>query len=127
MVRRNVQSPMTSAEHKMDGSLLSRLAVGRDPTTWRTWQEVKAAVWQRANGRCEVCERLGGRYQHVVKRSQGGANLVSNVVLLCHRCHERTDFAFCDGRLVFRATEAGWEPTIVWKPNKWWPDPPEAA
>ena len=100
-----------------------KMAVGRESATRTHWVETKEALVERAEGRCEACGERGWEAHHVKKRSQGGNDRLENLVWLCHRCHSRTDFAFCDGRLVFRAAPGCWMPVIVWKPNKWWPDP----
>ena len=39
---------------------------------------------------CEVCGRTGALgFHHIVFRSQGGKNELNNIILLCHKCHEK--------------------------------------
>lgn len=55
-------------------------------------QDLRDAVYQRADGRCELCgERLqpGWEWHHRKRRSQGGPDHVSNGVALHSRCHSR--------------------------------------
>jgi len=59
-------------------------------------REAKAAVWKRANGRCERCGRqvtrgvdslTAGHVHHRRKRSQGGTWQAKNLLCLCTFCH----------------------------------------
>lgn len=84
-----------------------KLAAGRQSETLAGWRVVKAYVWTRARGRCEVCGRAGTDPHHVVKRSAGGEDTASNVVLLCQSCHRRTDAAYSRGRLVITTLGEG--------------------
>lgn len=52
-------------------------------------QEVRAAVWQRDQGRCVQCEATEYlEYDHIIPYSKGGASSVNNVQLLCRRCNQ---------------------------------------
>lgn len=50
---------------------------------------VKAAVFQRDNGRCVQCGYSGEyiEYDHKIPRSKGGPNTVQNIQLLCRKCN----------------------------------------
>jgi hypothetical protein len=73
--------------------------------------ELRAAVAQRANGRCEYCliheQDAGFSHQvdHIVSRKHGGLTTVDNLALACVLCnrYKGTDIASIDsetGRLV---------------------------
>lgn len=73
--------------------------------------ELRAAVAQRANGRCEYClihEQDAGfphQVDHIVSRKHGGLTTVDNLALACVLCnrYKGTDIASIDsetGRLV---------------------------
>lgn len=55
----------------------------------------KAELLLRSQGRCEargfspLCTGYGIHAHHVVRRSQGGRNEPSNLLWVCHPCHER--------------------------------------
>ena len=70
-----------------------------NPVSERTRQynaEFKKAsklVKKRAGGMCEArfsreCRGLGDHVHHKMMRSHGGSNDPSNLVLVCHSCHE---------------------------------------
>lgn len=51
-------------------------------------QDVRSAVWQRDGGKCVECgakEYL--ELDHIIPHSEGGANTVNNVQLLCRKCN----------------------------------------
>lgn len=51
-------------------------------------QAVKAAVWQRDQGRCVQCQANDYlEFDHVIPFSKGGANTEGNIQLLCRRCN----------------------------------------
>lgn len=53
-------------------------------------RRTKAAAFERAGGRCEVCNAKilsGAEYDHRVPDYAGGANDIANVQVLCARCH----------------------------------------
>ena len=78
------------------------LAKGRQSATLAGWREIVAQLRLRAQGRCEnpLCRRPARLDpHHVLKRSQGGADALNNLVALCRRCHVATDLPFGPGRL----------------------------
>ena len=84
-----------------------KLAVGRPSESKAGWLAVKREVLVRCRGRCEVC---GARVQdpdHVVRRSQGGADHAENIIGLCRPCHRRRDWPYSKGRLVIAALGEG--------------------
>ena len=85
------------------------------------WRARVAELRDLANGRCEVCRvRPGIDPNHVRKRSQGSSDDLSGLVLLCRRCHDRTDAPYAAGRLVFAKTAAGgWVWHVLRGPDKW--------
>lgn len=50
--------------------------------------EVRAYLRQKWEGKCAYCGEKGGEVEHLVPRSRGGSNRVSNLVLSCRRCNE---------------------------------------
>lgn len=53
-------------------------------------QHIRAAVWQRDQGRCVECgagDYL--EYDHIIPWSKGGATSVENLQLLCRRCNSK--------------------------------------
>jgi hypothetical protein len=77
---------------------------GRSSATPAQWQEMSEAVRERHGRRCSVpwCRRSGALdIQHIVKRSQGGADdpgnpmagEPGNLLPLCRPCHDLADNA----------------------------------
>lgn len=55
-------------------------------------QAVKDIVWIRDRKRCIICgDPHAMPNAHVVRRSQGGQGIESNIVTLCRRCHDLYD------------------------------------
>lgn len=53
---------------------------------------VKEAVFVRDGGRCIFCGSARGEpVAHVVRRSQGGLGVETNIITLCHECHRALD------------------------------------
>ena len=75
-----------------------------DAAKAKAWRAVKAALWQRAEGHCEVpwCNAPAQDPHHVTKRSQGGGDDLSNLLALCRRHHDQTDYALDAGRLSIK-------------------------
>ena len=70
---------------------LPRLLSKRDEAaaTRTHWRKVKQAVLERDGHRCRACgKRHGLDVHHVVMRSLGGKDDASNLIALCHDCHE---------------------------------------
>ena len=52
------------------------------------WREIRQEVLQRDDRKCQVCgKEHSGQVHHVIPRSQGGTNDLSNLITLCGRCH----------------------------------------
>lgn len=73
---------------------------------WPRLRALRAHVLNRAQGKCEACERPLPEQlleiHHVKKRSQGGQDIPQNAIALCAGstgCHARTDFPYKLGRL----------------------------
>lgn len=82
-------------------------------------------VFTRAKGQCEVvldgarCARRAKDPHHVLKRSQGGEDVMENLIAVCRTCHDRTDAAYSDGRLTISANGDGtFRCAIVFAPSK---------
>ena len=55
---------------------------------------VKAAVWERDNERCVICERWVPVFfanAHFVAKSQNGLGVEQNILTLCDDCHRTFD------------------------------------
>lgn len=53
-----------------------------------SWREIRQEALRRDNGRCQVCgKERSGQVHHVIPRSQGGTNDLSNLITLCGQCH----------------------------------------
>ena len=77
--------------HRRKGGTVS----GRSNLKLGDYKLLVGALHVLANFRCEnpLCCLRSPKLDphHVVKRSQGGAATVDNIVLLCRTCHDRTD------------------------------------
>jgi hypothetical protein len=52
------------------------------------WRDIRTEVLQRDGRICQVCgKEHSGQVHHVIPRSQGGTNDLSNLITLCGRCH----------------------------------------
>jgi hypothetical protein len=83
---------------------------------------IRIFVLVRACRRCQACgRRTALDVHHVLKRSQGGSDFdLDWLVALCRACHERTDAAYCCGRLVITPLgNGGFVFETVWRPSKW--------
>ncbi|MCX7596799.1 MAG: HNH endonuclease [Fischerella sp.] len=53
-----------------------------------SWREIRSKVLQRDNRKCQVCgKEYSGQVHHIIPKSKGGTNDLSNLILLCGRCH----------------------------------------
>ena len=97
------------------------LAKGRPSLPLVEWNALKARVFLRAGWRCEHCHRkLHLDPNHVVKRSQGGADTDDGVVALCRSCHDLTDWPYARGRLIVTPLGGGrFRFHTVTKASKW--------
>lgn len=94
--------------------------MGRPSETLAGWRAVKAAVWLRAGGRCEVCRlRAAQDPDHVVRRSAGGKDTPGGTIALCRGCHERRDAPYVKGRLVVTPVLGGVEWSVLRGASKW--------
>jgi 5-methylcytosine-specific restriction endonuclease McrA len=69
-----------------------RIKMPRDRAHYQTvaWAALRRAVLLRDGYRCAVCRRLCGEYpqvDHIVPRSQGGTDDLSNLQTLCLEHH----------------------------------------
>lgn len=53
--------------------------------------KTKLLVYERDNGECVWCGRLGLPEAHFIPRSKGGLGIPENVLTLCRVCHDRYD------------------------------------
>lgn len=58
------------------------------------WDHLRRRVYERDKWHCQACGRMGGRRgdaqlhaHHIVKKSEGGADSLANLITLCDRCH----------------------------------------
>lgn len=52
-------------------------------------REVREKIYERDEGKCQECFRIGTEIHHVKFRSQGGRGVVTNGLLLCADCHRK--------------------------------------
>lgn len=52
------------------------------------WLKVRKQAAERDNGLCVLCGQPANDVHHVIFRSHGGQDELSNVVCLCRQCHE---------------------------------------
>lgn len=57
-------------------------------------QQVRDKVFERDDGRCIICHKVGIPNAHYIRRSQGGLGIEQNVVTLCPVCHFNYDNGF---------------------------------
>lgn len=59
-------------------------------TAGRPWRKIRAAVLERDGHRCVQCGVQGANHaDHVVPKSQGGGDEMSNLQTMCARCHAK--------------------------------------
>lgn len=54
-------------------------------------QSVKEIVWNRDNGCCIICGKLGSPNSHYISRAKGGLGVEQNIVTMCMDCHNAYD------------------------------------
>jgi len=58
------------------------------------WKRLRLAVWKRDKGKCKRCdkktrlEKDGATAHHLIPRTEGGVDDLSNLVWLCPECHD---------------------------------------
>lgn len=52
-------------------------------------KSVRKAIYERDNGKCQVCGGIGTEIHHVMFRSRGGRGVETNGLTLCHTCHSK--------------------------------------
>ncbi len=54
----------------------------------KNWREIRQEVLARDHRQCQVCgKEHSAQVHHIIPRSQGGSNELSNLIVLCGRCH----------------------------------------
>ena len=70
-----------------------KIAVAQlDPqkTKPRKNQSLKVLVWQKHQGKCEICRSTHAlQVDHIIPRAHGGKDELSNLRLLCRNCNQR--------------------------------------
>lgn len=51
--------------------------------------EIRAYLRQKWEDKCAYCGKKGEEVEHLVPRSRGGSNRISNLVLSCRKCNEK--------------------------------------
>jgi hypothetical protein len=91
------------------------LALGRPSLSKSGYATLKRMIRARAGGLCEFCGSPGVDLDHVVFRSQGGADSWENCYLSCRHHNLRRHFGFHEGRLVVRAMGDGtFQGMVAW-------------
>ncbi|MBD1831147.1 HNH endonuclease [Cyanobacteria bacterium FACHB-472] len=53
-----------------------------------SWREIRQQALRRDNRTCQVCRKEhSGQVHHIIPRSKGGTDDLSNLITLCGRCH----------------------------------------
>lgn len=52
---------------------------------------VKRKVYERDDGLCIFCGRMGAPEAHIIPRSHGGLGNEYNIITVCRTCHEAMD------------------------------------
>lgn len=83
-----------------------KIAIGRDSATLAGYKALREALIARSGGVCEVHGRtdsgpcLGSEVCHVIKRSSGGADSLTNTFFGCRRANNAMDASYKTGRLT---------------------------
>jgi 5-methylcytosine-specific restriction endonuclease McrA len=61
-------------------------------SSYEEWVSLKSQVFDRDQWKCRICNsRVQLTADHVIKRSQGGDDILQNLWSLCTDCHRRKD------------------------------------
>src|SRR5690606_19113769 len=52
-------------------------------------KSVRKAIYERDNGKCQICGGIGTEIHHCVPRGRQGRGVYTNGLLLCSPCHRR--------------------------------------
>lgn len=53
-----------------------------------TWRDIRRLALERDNCKCRICgKENSGQVHHIIPRSKGGTEELTNLVTLCGRCH----------------------------------------
>lgn len=99
MRRGTVRVGRAAAQRRRQGG---KIASGRDSATLQGYRALREALIARSGGFCEVHGRpcLGAEVCHVIKRSQGGPDTLTNTFWGCRRVNAAMDDAYRIGRLT---------------------------
>ena len=88
-----------SAKRRREGG---QKALGRDSATVAEYEALRRALWVRSfGGGCEVHRNHNGtQICHVIKRSQGGRDVLTNTFWGCAAANRAMDAAYSRGRLT---------------------------
>lgn len=53
-----------------------------------SWWKTSAGVRKRDKGKCFYCGETATQVHHIIPLSRGGTNSMTNMVLVCERCHQ---------------------------------------
>ena len=68
------------------------MKTGRVILSGASWVALRTAVLTRDGWRCVRCRLHGGLDpHHIVPRSQGGGDVLTNLLSLCRKCHRLMD------------------------------------
>lgn len=84
---------------------MSRFAADFLPTCQREWDQVRAALLEQTEWRCEYCECelswKGSEIEHMIPRARGGTDHFVNLTISCKSCNcskrAKTYCEFVDG------------------------------
>jgi hypothetical protein len=92
-----IDRPATAAQHYKDPKSYHTLD-GREVLAGEDWLARKRELWERCGGRCEYmitpeirCQREGQEPHHVIRRSQGRQDALTNLLCLCNHHHSMLD------------------------------------
>jgi hypothetical protein len=86
----------------------SKRTAAKNRVKQKEYAEARKVVYQRSHGFCEArwdgCVKVANHAHHMKRRSQGGTNDPSNLLAVCHVCHDKIhrnpSEAFEKGHLV---------------------------